>query len=594
MALQAFKDQIVRRFGRNSRDPASSSANYMNIQTAKVSAIDSGTTITMGTPNDDFFLGHRQRTDDDLANNRGAKDGAANNPKDEKRKRRPPFPNDSIEKSKDCQDPEAINNILCPNPAGVVQRRTMSRKTMSRRKFEAVSASIARKTRNELEENRRKVYANALGPLRMALVDCENFDTDHESFEVEFAKFLDDEQKEKEMKERELDHHWYHSFMATNRPTKKKKRKKQTDEQQDHVSSSSQSPHSFSHTDLNIVQKLHRQYASFGKNLPVSSGGSIFVRVLDDQMDLPRILVMGPHGTPYANGLFFFDLCTKDYPRAPPKVEFLTTGMGHVMFNPNLYPSGKVCLSLLGTWEGPGWIRGRSTLLQVLLSIQGLILGTEEPFYNEPEYENYKGRPEYQRESNSYNKEIRRQTLRWAILDPLSQLVIQEETADARKEFLEKLKAQQQQREQQEENSRIVAESDEDEGDDNSSSDKKDEIGSKKKKKKSKKWMPISKLWSSASSSGDDILMPSDMPPRRTCFYPEFTTVLMRHFVITADQLDEQLQAWNQLDPKGTNRLTEEIREWMKRLMDLVESRKQSQMEITKEEEEAKNAKCDE
>merc|ERR1711957_554163 len=160
---------------------------------------------------------------------------------------------------------------------------------------------------------------------------------------------------------------------------------------------------------------------------------------------------------------------------------------------------------------------------QVLLSIQGLILGTEEPFYNEPGYENYKGRPEYQRESNSYNKEIRRQTLRWAILDPLSQLVIQEETADARKEFLEKLKAQQQQqqqqqqREQQEENSRIVAASDEDEGDDNSSSDKKDEIGSKKKKKKSKKWSSISKLWSSASSSGDDILMPSDMPPRRTC-----------------------------------------------------------------------------
>jgi hypothetical protein len=28
---------------------------------------------------------------------------------------------------------------------------------------------------------------------------------------------------------------------------------------------------------------------------------------------------------------------------------------------------GKVCLSLLGTWSGPGWVAGRSTLLQVCL-----------------------------------------------------------------------------------------------------------------------------------------------------------------------------------------------------------------------------------
>jgi hypothetical protein len=43
----------------------------------------------------------------------------------------------------------------------------------------------------------------------------------------------------------------------------------------------------------------------------------------------------------------------------------------------------KVCLSLLGTWSGPGWISGQSTLLQVLISIQSLIL-CEEPYLNEP------------------------------------------------------------------------------------------------------------------------------------------------------------------------------------------------------------------
>ena len=43
-------------------------------------------------------------------------------------------------------------------------------------------------------------------------------------------------------------------------------------------------------------------------------------------------------------------------------------------FNPNLYNCGKVCLSLLGTWSGPGWDPKTSTLLQVLISIQSLIM----------------------------------------------------------------------------------------------------------------------------------------------------------------------------------------------------------------------------
>lgn len=37
-----------------------------------------------------------------------------------------------------------------------------------------------------------------------------------------------------------------------------------------------------------------------------------------------------------------------------------------VVERPNdLRQDGKVCLSLLGTWQGPGWIAGKSTLLQV-------------------------------------------------------------------------------------------------------------------------------------------------------------------------------------------------------------------------------------
>jgi ubiquitin-conjugating enzyme E2 O len=46
----------------------------------------------------------------------------------------------------------------------------------------------------------------------------------------------------------------------------------------------------------------------------------------------------------------------------------------------NLYEEGKVCLSILGTWGGDKnevWSAARSSLLQALVSIQGLVLVKE-------------------------------------------------------------------------------------------------------------------------------------------------------------------------------------------------------------------------
>lgn len=68
--------------------------------------------------------------------------------------------------------------------------------------------------------------------------------------------------------------------------------------------------------------------------------------------------------------------------------------MNSQQVNPNLYEDGKVCLSLLGTWQGPGWQPGQSTLLQVLISIQSMILGTSDPFFNEPGYAGMEGTPQ--------------------------------------------------------------------------------------------------------------------------------------------------------------------------------------------------------
>ena len=79
--------------------------------------------------------------------------------------------------------------------------------------------------------------------------------------------------------------------------------------------------------------------------------------VVPDEADMTKIhaIITGPKDTPYEGGFFYFLLeCPPNYPASPPKASLVTTGGGQVRFNPNLYRNGKVCLSILGTWSGPG------------------------------------------------------------------------------------------------------------------------------------------------------------------------------------------------------------------------------------------------
>ena len=73
-----------------------------------------------------------------------------------------------------------------------------------------------------------------------------------------------------------------------------------------------------------------------------------------------------------------------------------------------MYVDGKVCVSLLGTWSGQGsenWDPNNSNLLQVLVSIQGLIL-VSEPYFNEPGYACQKGTPQGDKKSREYNEMV--------------------------------------------------------------------------------------------------------------------------------------------------------------------------------------------
>lgn len=149
-------------------------------------------------------------------------------------------------------------------------------------------------------------------------------------------------------------------------------------------------------------KKVQDEWKILENDLP----DTIYVRVYEARMDLLRAVIIGPQGTPYHDGLFVFDvLFPQNYPDVPPMVYYYSGGL---RLNPNLYDCGKVCLSLLNTWTGKGnekWMPKTSTMLQVLVSIQALILNSK-PFFNEPGYEtSYAGR-EGERRSNAYNEDV--------------------------------------------------------------------------------------------------------------------------------------------------------------------------------------------
>ncbi|CAI9756477.1 unnamed protein product [Fraxinus pennsylvanica] len=148
------------------------------------------------------------------------------------------------------------------------------------------------------------------------------------------------------------------------------------------------------------LKKVHQEWSILEKDLPET----IYVRVYEDRMDLLRAAIVGAPGTPYHDGLFLFDIClAPQYPDEPPMVHY--NSGGH-RINPNLYESGKVCLSILNTWTGSGtevWNPGSSTILQVLLSLQALVLN-EKPYFNEAGYDSQIGKAEGEKNSISYNE----------------------------------------------------------------------------------------------------------------------------------------------------------------------------------------------
>ncbi|XP_052052986.1 (E3-independent) E2 ubiquitin-conjugating enzyme isoform X2 [Apodemus sylvaticus] len=145
---------------------------------------------------------------------------------------------------------------------------------------------------------------------------------------------------------------------------------------------------------------VRKEMALLATSLP----DGIMVKTFEDRMDLFSALIKGPTRTPYEDGLYLFDIQLPNiYPAVPPHFCYLSQCSGRL--NPNLYDNGKVCVSLLGTWIGKGTERwtSKSSLLQVLISIQGLIL-VNEPYYNEAGFDSDRGLQEGYENSRCYNE----------------------------------------------------------------------------------------------------------------------------------------------------------------------------------------------
>lgn len=129
--------------------------------------------------------------------------------------------------------------------------------------------------------------------------------------------------------------------------------------------------------------------------------------------------IIGPVDSVYAYKLIKLRFDIPDqYPFIPPKVKFIQhTGD---RLHPNLYVDGKVCLSILGTWSGPGWSQNMNVEC-VLRSIRSLL--DQQPYTYEP---GQSDRPEF----NAY---VRFHGWRWLLLDYLER-----DTEGEAKAWLEK------------------------------------------------------------------------------------------------------------------------------------------------------------
>ena len=132
------------------------------------------------------------------------------------------------------------------------------------------------------------------------------------------------------------------------------------------------------------------------------------IHYLHDESNILKgyLLIIGNSDTPYCYGYNFFTIDFPDnYPFMPPVINYLSND-GYTRFNPNLYISGKVCLSIINTWHGEGW-SSCQTLRSIIVILSSIFNAS--PLLNEP------GIEQTNKSVNKYNLLIEYKTITFLI-----------------------------------------------------------------------------------------------------------------------------------------------------------------------------------
>ena len=108
-------------------------------------------------------------------------------------------------------------------------------------------------------------------------------------------------------------------------------------------------------------------------------------------------LIPGKEGTDWASAFYPVKMIfTNEYPQKPPRVELPAN-----FYHPNIYPSGKVCLSIL---NGDQAWKPSITIKQILVGVQELLMNPNE---NDPA--NGQANGDYVRNMPEYRRKVRAQ-----------------------------------------------------------------------------------------------------------------------------------------------------------------------------------------
>jgi ubiquitin-protein ligase len=184
-----------------------------------------------------------------------------------------------------------------------------------------------------------------------------------------------------------------------------------------------------------IKHNLYEQYASMASSqtpAPVFISKETTLRLLRDVREMMTVpeegifykhsetdmlcgyaLIVGPEGSLYDGGYYFYKFkFPPDYPHSPPVVEFLTND-GETRMHPNMYKNRKMCVSILNTWRGDQWT-GCQTIKSVLITIMSLL--DDKPLLHEPGIT--RQNPDYE----PYNRIIQYKNYRFCMLQLLQSI----------------------------------------------------------------------------------------------------------------------------------------------------------------------------